>query len=247
MCLLQRRGTTIFVVYVDDGLVLDTKEARFSTFVKELRDIVLKVDDQGHPADYVGVNINNDNKGHYHFSQVALIDAIIEDVGLTRSHKVKQVPANVSQQLHAFPESPTFQGTFNYRLVVGKLNYLAQTTRPDICTATHMSAKFSHDHRKEHGEAIVWLVMYLKNTQHIGLSFKPDPSKGFENYCDTDFSWNWNRLFAHNDPVLLPNLDQDGLFSMLDVRSFGHLKSKGRRPYQLQRQNTLPCPSLSGI
>ena len=42
--------------------------------------------------------------------------------------------------------------------------------------------------------------MYLKSTRHIGLYFKPDLSKGFEDYCDADFSGNWNKEFIRNDP-----------------------------------------------
>ena len=29
---------------------------------------------------------------------------------------------------------------------------------------------------------------------------QPDPSKGFENYCDADFSGAWNKEFAPDDP-----------------------------------------------
>eukprot|EP00804_Cyclotella_cryptica_P023554 CCRYP_018906-RA/>CCRYP_018906-RA protein AED:0.44 eAED:0.44 QI:0/-1/0/1/-1/1/1/0/74 len=36
------------------------------------------------------------------------------------------------------------------------------------------------DPRQEHGEAIVYIVKYLKATRHIGLCFKPDASKGFD-------------------------------------------------------------------
>ncbi len=36
-----------------------------------------------------------------------------------------------------FKDKPTFNLNFNYRSAVGKLNYLAQTTRPDIMYATH--------------------------------------------------------------------------------------------------------------
>ena len=195
------RGTTIFIVYVDDGLVLDTRESKLVNFVKEIQDLGLNVEDQGHPADYVGVNIKRDKHGYFHFSQLALIDSIIDDIGLSNSHKVKPVPAKVSLQLHSFPHSPKFDEHFNYRSAVGKLNYLAQTTRPDIMTATHMIAKYSADPRKEHGEAIIYLVMYLKATRHIGLRFKPDPSKGFEDYCDADFAGNWNKEFAAIDPA----------------------------------------------
>ena len=78
--------------------------------------------------------------------------------------KVKPVPAKVSQILHAFKDEPPFILHFNYRLVVGKLNYLSQTTRPDIMYATHQIAKYSADPRKPHGEAILYLVWYLKKT-----------------------------------------------------------------------------------
>ena len=113
---------------------------------------------------------------------------------------MKPVPAKVSLQLHAFEEEPPFSLNFNYRYIVGKLNYLAQTTRPDICYATHQIAKYSADPRAPHGEAIHYLVRYLKKTRDMGLKFKPDPSKGFECYCDADFSGNWNHQFAATDP-----------------------------------------------
>jgi hypothetical protein len=66
--------------------------------------------------------------------------------------------------------------------------------------ATHQVAKYSSDPRQTHGEAIEYLVRYLKRTRDLGLSFKPNPSKGFECYCDADFSGNWSKVFAPVDP-----------------------------------------------
>ncbi len=66
--------------------------------------------------------------------------------------------------------------------------------------ATHQIAKYSSDPRQSHGEAILYLVRYLKKTRDLGLKFKPDSKKGFECYCNTDFSGNWNRKFAPVDP-----------------------------------------------
>ncbi len=114
--------------------------------------------------------------------------------------KVKPIPAKVSLQLHAFKNKLTFNLNFNYRSAVGKLNYLAWTTRPDIMYTMHQIAKYSSDPRQSHGEAILYLVCYLKKTQDLGLKFKPDPKKGFKCYRDTDFSGNWNREFAPVDP-----------------------------------------------
>jgi hypothetical protein len=35
--------------------------------------------------------------------------------------------------------------------------------------------------------------------RNLGLKFKPNPKKGFECYCEADFSGNWNREFAPVD------------------------------------------------
>ena len=66
--------------------------------------------------------------------------------------------------------------------------------------AVHQIAKYSSCPKQEHGEAIHYLVRYLKRTCDIGLKFKPDRSKGFENYCDTYVSGNWNKDFAETNP-----------------------------------------------
>jgi hypothetical protein len=34
----------------------------------------------------------------------------------------------------------------------------------------------------------------------LGIRFKPDPSKGFECYCNADFSGLWNKALAPDDP-----------------------------------------------
>ncbi len=65
---------------------------------------------------------------------------------------------------------------------------------------THQIAKYLSDPRQSHGEAILYLVRYLKKTSDLGLKFKPDPKKGFECYCDASFSGNWNKAFAAVDP-----------------------------------------------
>jgi hypothetical protein len=59
--------------------------------------------------------------------------------------------------------------------------------------AVHQIAKFSSDPRKEHGDAVIYLVRYLKKTRDLGLRFKPDPSCGFECYCDADLWYAWSR------------------------------------------------------
>ncbi len=114
--------------------------------------------------------------------------------------KVKGIPAKVSKILHAHLDKPPFSLNFGYRSVIGKLNYLAQTTRPDIIYMNHQLAKYLSDPREPHGEAVLYLIHYLKKTCDLGTHFKPDRDKGLKCYCDADFSGNWNKHLAPYDP-----------------------------------------------
>ncbi len=94
-------GDIIFMVYVDNGIFLGNDDALLHQAITEIQGLGLKIKDQGHPADYVGVSIKKLRDGPYEFTQCALIDSIIEDVGI-KDFKTKPVPAKVSLHLHAF-------------------------------------------------------------------------------------------------------------------------------------------------
>ncbi len=158
------RNDIIIIVYVDNGIFLGSKDLQLQEVIKEIQNLGLNIENQGHPTDYVGVNIKKLKDRSYEFTQQALTDSIINDSGL-KDAKVKPVPEKVSLQLHAFKDKPAFDLSFNYRSAVGKLNYLAQTTRPDIMYATNQIAKYLSDPRQSHGEAILYLVCYLTNAR----------------------------------------------------------------------------------
>jgi hypothetical protein len=126
------------MVYVDNdnGIFLGNDDAQLQQTIKAIQDLGLSTKNQSHPAEYVRVSIKKHHNGFYEFTQCALIDSIIEDIGMSNS-KTKSIPAKVSLLLHAFKNEQVFDLDFNCRSVVCKLNYLAQTTHPDIMYATH--------------------------------------------------------------------------------------------------------------
>ncbi len=67
------RDNIIFMVHVDDGIFIDSKDSQLKNAIKELQDLNLKIKDQGHPADYIGVNISKLKDGSYKFTQRALL------------------------------------------------------------------------------------------------------------------------------------------------------------------------------
>jgi hypothetical protein len=89
------RDDIIYMVYVDDGIFPDNDDAQLLQAIKEIQGLGLNIEDQGHPADYVGVSIKKHCDGFYEFTQRALIGSIIEDTGISNS-KTKLVPAKVS-------------------------------------------------------------------------------------------------------------------------------------------------------
>jgi hypothetical protein len=68
----------IFIVYVDDGIFLGSNDLQLHDVIKEIQDQGLNIEDEGHPADYVGVNIKMLKDGSYEFTQQELIYSIID-------------------------------------------------------------------------------------------------------------------------------------------------------------------------
>ena len=108
----------IFIVYVDDGIFLGPDDRKLTSVIKEIKRTGLDIEDQGHPADYVGVTITKHSNGYFEFTQRALIDSIINDVNIGDAY-TKPVPAKTSMQLHACKDSPKFSHCdFNFIILL---------------------------------------------------------------------------------------------------------------------------------
>jgi hypothetical protein len=105
----------------------------------------------------------------------------------------KTTPAASSKLLSRHSDSPDFDCSFDYRSVIGKLNYLEKGSRSDIAYITHQCARFSTCPKKQHGEAIRWLGRYLKGTRDKGTILRPTEGKDLEVFVDADFAGNWDQ------------------------------------------------------
>jgi hypothetical protein len=96
-------------------------------------------------------------------TQTGLIDAIISDVGLSLTSNTKTTPSD--SILYPNTNRIPRQETWNYRSVIGKLNFLAQNTRPDISFAVHQCARFCQAPAALHEMAVKHLIRYLLYTK----------------------------------------------------------------------------------
>ena len=201
-CLFYR-GNVMYVLYTDDSILAGPDEAELKAIVQEIKDAKLDITVEGKIEDFLGVNIQE--KGDkFHLTQPNLIKSIIKDLGLEEKQdgspvNTKDIPMASSKFLGKHLNSPDFDGHFHYRRVIGKLNFVADSTRGDIAFSTHHCARFVNNPKKEHGEAIKWQGRYLVGTAEEGLIISPDPTKGVEIYPDASFCQDWDPELAGQD------------------------------------------------
>jgi hypothetical protein len=67
---------------------------------------------------------------------------------------------------------PAREHSWSYRSLIGMLNYLASSTRPDIAFTLHQCARFNTNPHQVHGLAIWHIVQYLTETLTKGFILK---------------------------------------------------------------------------
>ena len=120
------RGNLVFLVYIDDGIFVSLDGTSIDSAIKELKYSKLKIEDQGNPSDYVGVNIKNQGDRSYEFTQTTLTQKIIKDVRLGTRTTPKPIPIFAQRLLHHHLDLPRYdESKFQYLSMIGKLNHLA--------------------------------------------------------------------------------------------------------------------------
>ena len=66
--------------------------------------------------------------------------------------------------------------------------YLSSNTRPDLQFAVHQAARFTHNPKHSHAQAVKRIVRYLVSTRERGTIFKPNLDEGLDCYVDADFA-----------------------------------------------------------
>ena len=127
----------MYVLYTDDSILAGPNDEELFKVLKEIEDAKLGITDEGEVADFMGVHIQKVGD-EFHLTQPKLIDSILEELNLDGPGvHTKDIPMASSKLLSRHPDSDDFDGSFHCRRIVGKLNFLEQSTRGDISYATH--------------------------------------------------------------------------------------------------------------
>jgi hypothetical protein len=187
------RGKAIYLLYTDDSILTGPDPKELDTIVNDMKKAGLAITVEGDIQDFLGVNVERRGDGTIKLSQPHLIEQILKDLRLDGENVTcKQTPAATSRILRTHADSRDFDRSFDYRSVIGKMNYLEKGSRSDIAYAVHQCARFSALPKMEHGKAVRWIARYLRGTRKKGTIFRPRRDLGLEVYVDADFAGNWD-------------------------------------------------------
>ena len=150
----------------------------------------------------MGVRFERGGDGSIKINQQRVIERCLEIVGLSNNDektKLHDTPAETTKVLHKDRDGPARKLKWNYRSIVGALNYLQGMTRPDLSYAVHQCARFCESPKLSHEQAIKRICRYLKGTKEEGMIFKPNLKEGFKCYVDADRAGNWNKDYVDDE------------------------------------------------
>jgi len=120
----------MLAVYIDYCILIAKTEQLVKTAVKEIAES-FEITNEGEVDEYLGVKVEKLQEKRIKMSQPYLIDQILKGLGFNERTKVKRTPAIASKILHQDKEGEEIH-VWDYRRIIGQLNFLEKLTRPDI-------------------------------------------------------------------------------------------------------------------
>lgn len=149
------KGDIILAIYVDNGILYGPNKKDIYSVVTDLQSLGYDVEMMGNVEDFLGVKVDKDTSGNISLTQPQLIDSILKDLGFNNDQtKTRDIPAPSSVLLMRDPEGQPFKEIWHYPAVIGKLNFLEQSTRGDLGYSVHQCARFTSDPKKSHSDAV---------------------------------------------------------------------------------------------
>ena len=192
-CILKR-GTDILILYVDDCVILSRNKNGADNIFQELAQRGFKLTDEGSMEEYLGMSIKR-NKESFIVSQPHHIERIISSIPGMENSRSAKTPAATGTVLTKDEFGESRNDSWNYRSVVGMLNYLVNCSQPDLAFSVHQCARFCSNPKRSHEQAVKRVVRYLqflRRTDSQGIVCRPNRSKSIDTYVDASFAGEWN-------------------------------------------------------
>ena len=169
----QGEDMAIVVIYVDDTLVI---APRLETVLKVKKQIGQrwKMEDSGEVSHFLGIKISRDRAMRtMTIGQSGYIDQVLAK-HLDKRTKPTMVP------MQSIPEGTLVASAAQqkeYPAIVGKLLWIANSTRPDLSLTVGVLARHMREPSQEHYQAAQRVLRYLESTRQVGLVYRASESQ----------------------------------------------------------------------
>ncbi|SOV09314.1 uncharacterized protein UDID_18553 [Ustilago sp. UG-2017a] len=169
----QGKDMVIVVIYIDDTLVI---APWLETVLKVKKQIGQrwKMEDSGEVSHFLGIKISQNRVMRtMTIGQSGYIDQVLAK-HLDKRTKPTMVP------MQSIPEGTLVASTAQqkeYPVIVGKLLWVANSTRPDLSLTVGVLARHMRKPSQEHYQAAQWVLCYLKSTKEVGLVYRANESQ----------------------------------------------------------------------
>ena len=182
----------IIGVFVDDMVIAyDLSDEGEWLLIKALFMKKFRMKDMGECKMILGMRITRDREHHtLIIDNEVYIKKLLETFGMQQCKHATTPSTSIKQ----VPTTETETGIVDVRLyqsMVGALNYLVQTCRPDIAHAVNVVCRYASNPSPTHLIAVKRILRYLASTAHIGLQYigtsQDNTNVMMEAYTDADW------------------------------------------------------------
>ncbi|SOV05223.1 uncharacterized protein UDID_17870 [Ustilago sp. UG-2017a] len=169
----QGKDMAIVVIYVDDTLVI---APRLETVLRVKKQIGQrwKMEDSGEVSHFLGIKISRNRVMRtMTIGQSGYIDQVLAK-HLDKRTKPTMVP--MQSILEGTLVASAAQQK-EYPVIVGKLLWVANSTRPDLSLTVGVLARHMREPSQEHYQAAQQVLRYLESTKEVGLVYRANESQ----------------------------------------------------------------------
>ncbi|KAM1493880.1 hypothetical protein ACFX10_025604 [Malus domestica] len=176
-----KNSCVIVCLYVDDMLILGTDKDVINSTKKMLNSNFDKKD-LGLAYVILGIRIKRIDEG-YILTQSHYVESILKKFGHYNDNAAV-TPFDPNCKLKKHVGDPVSQ--LEYARVIGSLMYLMNSTRPDLAYSISRLSRYTSNPGKDHWNALVRVLRYLKGTMNFGLHYSKYPPV-LEGYSDANW------------------------------------------------------------
>ncbi len=178
-------------IYVDDIIYFSVSDAVEQKF-EGLLSSIGQVDFMGQVTLFLGIEFSwvfhPDGNLTVSLTQQSFIETLCDSLQIQSTHhSTFTTPYRAGISIDSIPTDNLSSSNrddlrLKYQSLIGSLNWLSTTTRPDISTAVSLLAQHQSHPSSGHMDAALYVVHYLANTKSLGIFFSSRQQSKLESY-----------------------------------------------------------------